>query len=89
MSPLDCVSLCLCLQIQRGIELDDRLFFRAEIEMEGFGDIVLGKGERDGICDFGACKLLLSASLVSFSSLEPCSLSRPLAIFLSCDEEMS
>ena len=86
-SPLDCASLCLCLRIQ----LDEWLFqpfFRVEIEMGGFGVVVLGVGERDGICDFGACELLLSASLVSFSSLEHCSSSRPSTIFFSCDDEM-
>ena len=90
-SPLDCASLCLCLRIQRSLELDEWLFqsfFRVEIEMGGFGVVVLGEVKRDGICDFGACELLLSASLVSFSSLEYCSSSRPSAIFFSCDDEM-
>ena len=66
-SPLDCASLCLYLRIQRSLELDEWLFqsfFRVEIEMGGFRVVVLGEGERDGICDFGAAVCVTGVVLV-------------------------
>ena len=35
------------------VERIDKGTLRVEIEMGGFGFIVLGEGERDGICNFG------------------------------------